>query len=87
MLYFQRCKRLLQSGTVWFADDDLVRDGWFLGCNQLHRTTISKSPNTREIDVGARPKYEEGPWTVALTAVDKLQDTSTRKAALLRRRF
>ncbi len=46
---------------------------------------FEKPKHTR--DVGARPKYEEGPWTVALTAVDKLQDTSTRKAALLRRRF
>ena len=78
----QRCKRLPESGTVLFTDDELVRDGWVLFCNQLQRTTNPKSPNTREIDVGARTKYEEGPWTVALTAVDKLQDKSTRKAAL-----
>ena len=39
----QRCKRLLQSGTVWFAAAELVRDGWVLCCNQLQRTTTSKA--------------------------------------------
>ena len=57
---------LLQFGTVWFADDDVVRDGWALRPNQPQRTTISKNQHTRDDDEddddgddGARPKYEE----------------------------